>query len=180
VQPRSRARFAALVLLSALGHALLAAGLFGPAIVVRPRMGEFTPVAAALGILDPEETLSIVTSIRRLFDAGEIAIATIIALASIVTPLAKLVVVNRALFDASRGVPITPWLGRTSRLTKYSLIDVLVIAILIVCAKSLPGGTTVSHRWGIWAFSIAATLPWIIARGLAPWEARPRPSQHGA
>jgi uncharacterized paraquat-inducible protein A len=130
-------------------------------------MAELTPVAKALGILEREETLSIVASTRRLFEAGETVIALIIALASIATPLAKLVVVNRALFDAIRSAPITHWLGRTSHLTKYSLIDVVVIAILIVCAKAFPGGTVITPRWGIYAFSIAATLPWIIARGLA-------------
>jgi uncharacterized paraquat-inducible protein A len=165
---RRRALLWILIALSFLGHVLLAAGLFAPSITISPRMGELTKVAAILGILDREETLSIVTSTRRLFDAGEIVIATIIALASIVTPLAKLVVVNRALFDAARSAPVTPWLARTSHLTKYSLIDVLVIAILIVCAKSLPGGTTISARWGIYAFSIAAVLPWIIVRGLGP------------
>jgi paraquat-inducible protein A len=129
-------------------------------------MGELTSVAAALGILEREETLSIVASIRRLFEADEVVIATVIALASIVTPLAKLVVVNRALFDAARSAPVTPWLARTAHLTKYSLIDVLVIAMLIVCAKVFPGGASVSARWGIYAFGVAAVIPWIIARGL--------------
>jgi hypothetical protein len=151
---------------SLLGHALLAAGLFGPSITIRPQMGGFTRVASALGILDREETLSIVGSTRRLFDAGEVAIALIIALASIVTPLVKLVVVNRALVDAARSDQITPWLARLSHLTKYSFIDVLVIGILIVCAKSLPGGTTIDARWGIYAFTVAATVPWIVAWGL--------------
>src|SRR4029079_11595479 len=144
-----------LVALGVLGHLLLAAGLFGPSITIRPRMGDITPVAAALGVLDPEETLSIVSSTRRLYDSGDVVIAAIIALASIVTPLAKLVIVNRALFDAVRAAPITTWLDRTSHLTKYSLVDVLVIAIVIVCAKSLPGGTVISARWGIYAFSLA-------------------------
>jgi uncharacterized paraquat-inducible protein A len=166
VQPRPRLLWL-LVFIGVLGHGLLAAGLLGPSITISPRLGEFTPIAAALGILDREETLSIVKSIRRLFEAGDVALATIITLASIVTPLAKLVIVNRALFDALRSAPITPWLTRTSRLTKYSLIDVLVIAILIVCAKSFPGGTIVTGRWAIYSFSIAAVLPWIIARGLA-------------
>jgi hypothetical protein len=76
------------------------------------------------------------------------------------------VVVNRALFDAARSAPVTPWLARTSRLTKYSLIDVMVIAMLIVCAKAFPGGASVSARWGIYAFAVAAILPWVVALGL--------------
>jgi uncharacterized paraquat-inducible protein A len=163
-----RARLCLLAALSFLGHVLLAAGLLGPCITIRPRMGEFTAVAAALGLLESEETLSIVTSTQRLFDAGHAVIATIILLASIVIPVAKLIVVNRALFDAFRSAPVTPWLARTSHLTKYSLIDVLVIAILIVCARSFPGGTIISPRWGIYAFSMAAILPWVLVRGLAP------------
>jgi Paraquat-inducible protein A len=164
----SRGSLWILVAVAIVGHVLLAAGLFGPAITIAPRMGEFTTVAAALGILDRGETLSIVASTRRLFDAGETVIAIVIALASIVTPLTKLAIINRALVDALRSQPVTPWLARTSNLTKYSLIDVLVIAILIVCAKSFPGGTVITPRWGIYAFSAAAILPWIIARGLAP------------
>jgi uncharacterized paraquat-inducible protein A len=165
---RSRSHLWLLFALAILGHVLLAAGLFGPAITISPRMGEFTRVAAALGILEREETLSIVTSVRRLLDAGDVVIATIIVIASIVIPVAKLVIINRAFFDAFRDDPITPWLARTSHLTKYSLIDVLVIGILIVCAKSFPGGTIISARWGIYAFGIAATLPWLIVRGLGP------------
>jgi uncharacterized paraquat-inducible protein A len=161
-----RARLWLLALLDLAGHALLAAGLLGPALTITPRMGELTSVAAALGILEREETLSIVGSIQRLFEADEVVIGAIIALASIVTPLAKLVVVNRALFDAARAAPVTPWLGRTSRLTKYSLVDVMVVAMLIVSAKAFPGGGTVSARWGLAAFGVAAVLPWIIARGL--------------
>src|SRR5688572_14758820 len=173
MKPGSRGRLALLAALGLLGHVLLAAGLFGPSITIEPRMGALTPAAAALGILDRPETLSIVASTRRLFEAGETVIAVVLALASIVTPVAKLIVVNRALFDAFRSAPITPWLARTSHLTKYSLIDVLVIAVLIVCAKAFPAGTIISARWGIYAFSIAAVLPWIIVRGLAPSRNRP-------
>jgi uncharacterized paraquat-inducible protein A len=136
-------------------------------------MGELTPVGRALGILEGPETLSIFASTRRLFEARETFIAVVLTLASIVIPLAKLVVVNRALLDACRSAPITPWLSRTSNLTKYSLTDVFVVAVFIVCFKSFPGGTEISHHWGLWAFAAAATLPWIIAFGLAPRRAQP-------
>jgi paraquat-inducible protein A len=167
MESRRRSFLWVLVAASLCGHGLLAAGLLAPAITIQPRMGELTSLAAAFGILEREETLSIVESTRRLFQSGDVVIAAIIALASIVTPLVKLVIVNRGLVDALRGAPVTSWLARTSRWTKYSLIDVLVIAILIVCAKSFPGGTAISARWGIYAFSLAAIVPWIVAKGLA-------------
>src|SRR6188472_1995259 len=117
----SRAPLWLLIPLCLLGHVLLAAGLFGPAITITPRMGELTAVGRALGIVERAETLSIFTSTRRLFEARETFIAVVLTIASIVIPLAKLVVVNRALVDACRSAPITPWLARTSNLTKYSL-----------------------------------------------------------
>ena len=165
--PPSRARLWLLAAVAALGHVALAAGLLGPAITIAPRMGSLTPVASVLGLVQQPETLSILASTRRLFEAGETTIALVIAFASIVTPLLKLVVVNRALFDSFRSAPVTPWLARTSHLAKYSLVDVLVIAILIVCAKAFPGGTEVSARAGLYCFGVAAILPWIIVRGLA-------------
>ena len=47
------------------------------------------------------------------------------------------------------------------------MLDVAVIAVLIVAAKGMPGGTAVIPGWGLWAFAVSVLLSMVAGMVLA-------------
>ena len=58
---------------------------------------------------------------------------------------------------------------------KYSMVDVFVVALLVVAAQTLPGGTTIELRWGAYAFAAAALLAIPVSARVARIAAAPPP-----
>ena len=128
------------------------------------------PFCLALGVTLPLmrfETLyvfdsapSLVGIVTSLATDGEFALAVIIALVSILFPLIKLFVIAAE----ATGLPLDPE-GRFSRalpqLARWSLMDVLIVALVIVAAKT-GGIATALSQPGLW-FYLASALLAIIA-----------------
>jgi len=152
----ARARW--LAALNWLCHALLAIGLAAPCMTFVSRMGGATEVARAAGLLPEPATYSVLTGIRTLFENGDVAIGAVLLVFSVVFPVSKLIVVRLALQAAARGDAPPALLRAISAASKYSMVDVFVVALLVVASKSMPGGSRVELEWGTYAFGAAALL----------------------
>lgn len=49
---------------------------------------------------------------------------------------------------------------------KFSMLDVMVIAVLVVAIKALPGGTKIALGWGLFAFAGSVLLSMIASLGV--------------
>ncbi len=125
-------------------------------------------VAFGLGITLPlvhlekfyffSETPSLIELITTLWSEGNIWIAALVASFSIVFPLLKMVIVINAAIDTnSAGFP--RWL---SYLSKWSMMDVLLVALVIFGAKTSGVATAIAQP-GIWFYASAALLSVIAA-----------------
>jgi len=137
---------------------LFALGLFGPAMKIIPSMGKYSVLVK---IIDPTmtepTTFSIMSGIMKLAQGGDWFLAALVFLFTAVMPVAKLTVY----WGLVMGLVHRGALWIASALGKFSMVDVLVIAFLVVVIKGMPGDTTVHLRWGFWCFcaSVILSLP---------------------
>lgn len=139
------------------------------------------PFLLALGLILPlvrfeklyffEETPSLADIIVSLWQDGSIALSLLVALFSAVFPIAKILTV---LYEAARrdNEPGHPAL--MSRfiplLSKWSMMDVLLVALVIVAAKT-SGVASAFTQPGLWCYAGSA-----LTVTLAHWLIQARPS----
>lgn len=151
-----------LAALNWLAHVLLGIGLFAPCMTVTPQMGVYTGLGRWLGIVQDPATYSVFSGVHALLVGSNPLLGAVIFLFSIVFPLSKLVLLRAGLAEPGRGNP-----RLVAALSKYSMVDVFVIALLILAAKSFPGGTEVEIRFGAFVFGAAALISIPVAASLA-------------
>ena len=120
--------------------------------------------AFALGITLPlvrvevmmvfSEEPSLVGMIAGLWNSSDRPLAIVVALFSIVFPAAKLLLLYGAAFAApgTRGLP-----GWFQALAKWSMLDVLLVAIVIFAAKT-SGFAKAFTQPGVWFFTASVVL----------------------
>ena len=162
-----RRRIRALGLTNWVAHAVLGIGLCAPCMTVTPRMGRVEGLARWLGLLDEPRRYSILTGILDLLRGGALAIGAVLLVFSVLFPVAKLIVLRVCLAELSRGGRPGPAHAFATRLSKFSMVDVFVIALLVVASRSFPGGTSVDLEWGTYAFAAAALASVAVALGVA-------------
>lgn len=131
-----RALAALLLLLAAMGFAL----------------GITLPVMRFERLLVFEDTPSILAIIATLFDDGAWALAALVSAVSVVFPLVKLATVFVHAVDPGRD---ERWLRHMGLLSKWSMADVLVVALVIVAAKT-SGLADAAALPGIWFYGGSA------------------------
>jgi len=125
---------------------------------LRPYLLLIAAIAFGLGISLPlvrfeklyffNETPSLLGIIGGLWNDGSMALALVVALFSLAFPVIKMAVA----FDAAVGRAGLPkW---ASMLSKWSLMDVLLVAIVIFAAKTSGLATAVSQP-GIWFYGLS-------------------------
>jgi uncharacterized paraquat-inducible protein A len=66
--------------------------------------------------------------------------------------------------------------GRLFRLAhhtgKFSMLDVMVLALLVIAIKGLPGKSSLRIEWGVWAFAASVVLSLLISLLLHRMDAR--------
>ncbi len=146
---------AALVLASI----LFALGLFAPSMTIVPHFGELT---RAVKIFKPNfdrpQEVSIASGIVTLLRAGEYTVGTVILVFSVLFPLWKLGVLWGGVESVSRHTAASKELLFIEKLGKFSMLDVYVMALLVICIKGLPGGTEVKLNWGLISFCLSVVL----------------------
>jgi paraquat-inducible protein A len=104
---------------------------------------------------------SLVSVVRELYSSGELILATVICLFSIVFPILKLLYLL-ALYSIRHVQPTraADWLKRLSWLGKWSMLDVLVLALVVFYAKATNLADATSMP-GIYLFASAVILTMI-------------------
>ena len=104
---------------------------------------------------------SLLSVVRELYVSGELILATVVCLFSIVFPILKLLYLL-ALYSIRHIQPAraVDWLKRLSWLGKWSMLDVLVLALVVFYAKATNLADATSMP-GIYLFASAVILTMI-------------------
>jgi len=102
------------------------------------------------------ETPSLLGVVRGLWMNGDPGLALLVAAFSLAFPLVKMFTLFEAAFGSGR---FPAWAGM---LSKWSMMDVLLVAILVFAAKS-SGLATAATQPGIWFYAASAALAAIAA-----------------
>lgn len=173
----TRPRLLAVALLLTLATLTLGLGLVGPCMTIVPRMGPFTGWIRALQPhqLQPT-TYSILSGIAAMRQHGNPGIAALLLGFSVVFPILKLSAMTAGAVGLRLGQRPHLAVRLTHHLGKFSMLDVLVIGLLVLAIKGLPGGSEVRLRWGIWAFAASVALSLLVSillHRVRPHHARP-------
>ena len=139
------------ILIAALPVLLFAATLcFG--------LGLVLPIAVFESFLVFSEEPSLVDILSELWREGDWLIALVVALFSVAFPAAKLIVLHLAAYAPER----LHWVERVGVLSKWSMADVLIVALAIFAAKT-SGLAEAATQAGIWFYAAATLLSAIAA-----------------
>ena len=142
-----------------LASLLLGAGLFAPCMTIKPSFGEYSGLVRMLNpALTAPETYSIAYGIVRLYQENHYLLAAIILIFSALFPAWKITVYWIAGCEIESHESHARMVELAAHHGKYSMVDVLVIALLVLAIKGLPGGTEIVLRWGVWAFAASVLL----------------------
>ena len=106
-----------------------------------------------------EETPSLLQVTGNLWLEGEVPLAVLVVLFSIVFPLLKLAVSFHSAFSGKKPS------GWANALAKWSMMDVLLVAILIVAAKTSGLANAVTQP-GIWFYALSTFSIALASSGL--------------
>lgn len=152
-------------------------GLVGPCMTIVPSAGELD---WAVRMFEPDDleprTYSILGGIemlRRSSERGSTLVAVLLFGFSVVFPTLKLAVMAWGTAALRLGTRPHAAVKLTSHLGKFSMLDVMVLGLLVLAIKGLPGDTVLHLRWAVWAFagSILLSLACSIAlHKVRPWR----------
>jgi len=145
------------------------AALAAPLYSVVPGAGELTPWLRAL---KPEAmaqfSQSLSGGIQTLWIGGDFELAALLALFCLVLPMFKFIVMWSGFFQA--GMEKSFWGKVVSGAAKYSMAEALVLVVLLLVVKGLPGGSTMKIEPAAWFFigsailsCVAAVISWACA-----------------
>ena len=132
---------------------------------LRPVLLLLAAIFLGLGLLLPiirferlyffTETPSLVELVAALFRQGDVALSLVVGLFSIVFPIAKLA--GLALQLSGRAGEAGVFRRAMPHLSKWSMMDVMLVAIVIVAAKSSGLAAAVSQP-GLWFYAASAVF----------------------
>lgn len=153
----------AVVTVLLLGSAVgLGLGLIGPCMTIVPSAGKLD---FAVRLFEPTSleptTYSILGGIQALrgsAERGSTLIAALLFGFSVVFPTLKLGAMAWGTAALRLGVRPHAAVTLTHHLGKFSMLDVMVIGLLVLGIKGLPGDSEMHLRWAIWAFAVSIGL----------------------
>jgi len=170
--PSLKVTLLALVVFSACAFS---AGLVLPLFKVEPRADEWTE---ALKVLAPgkmqSKEFTLLGGIVGMWQGGEWGLALILAVFSIVLPLVKLSILT--VEAAAPEVLAEKWRRLMKAAARYAMVEVFVIALLVMLAKGMPGGSRMELGIGTPAF-VLSVLAGLVA-GLIEQRSAVSEEQH--
>ena len=158
-------RAALIRLLLLTSAALLGLGLVAPAMTILTSFGRldgWVRLIAPELLAESETTYSLLGGILRLIREGSPGLGALLLAFSAIFPTLKLAIMahaNERIVAGGRG-GLT--LAFAHHAGKFSMLDVLVLAMLVLAIKGLPGSSELELRWGVWAFG-ASVLTSLVA-----------------
>jgi len=142
-------------------------GVFGPAMTIVPRFGEFTHLMNFVkpGFSSPAK-VSVLDGLRVMYEHGEYAVGILILVFSVLFPIWKLGALWDGVLRASNGDCPSGSLRFIEKLGKFSMLDVYVMALVAIAVKGLPGGSAVELNWALAPFSLSVLLAMYVTKEL--------------
>jgi paraquat-inducible protein A len=147
-----------LVLTSA---ALLGVGLVAPSMTIITTFGRYDSWLRLLApdiIREERSTYSLLGGIVTLIELGNIGIGVLLVAFTCIFPTLKLMLMAWATQTLMAGRRAGRLLSLAHHAGKFSMLDVLVLALLILAIKGLPGSSELWLEWGVWAFAASVIL----------------------
>ena len=144
-----------------LASVLLGLGLVAPCMTIHPNFGAYTSWVQWLKPdLAATTTYSILGGIFELMRGEGPAIGVLLLAFSVVFPAVKLATLWWGLTRVQQGQPGGVALWVTHHAGKFSMVDVMVVAMIVIAIKGLPGGTHITVGWGLFvvAPSVIVTM----------------------
>ena len=116
-------------------------------------LGLVLPIAVFERLFFLEQTPSLIEIIAGLWTGGDYLLALVIGLFSVAFPAFKLLVLQMAAADGANRHLVR----RTGALSKWSMMDVLIVALAVFAAKTT-GLASAAAQPGIWFYGAAAVL----------------------
>ena len=120
--------------------------------------GLVLPIAEFERLFVLTERPSLIGIVAGLWSDGDWLLAAVVALFSVVFPATKLAVLHSAAYAPHRAELVT----RVGFLSKWSMMDVLVVALAVFAAKT-SGLASAAALPGLWFYAVAALLSAIAA-----------------
>ena len=121
-------------------------------------LGLVLPIAIFERLFFLTERPSLLEIVASLWAGSDYFLAIVIALFSVAFPAAKLLVLHMASADGARRNLV----HRAGALSKWSMMDVLVVALAVFAAKTT-GLASAAAQPGIWFYGAAALLSAVLA-----------------
>ncbi len=149
----------------ALSAVFLIVGILYPCMTINPPKDN--KLLDLAGAFDPKmkavkQELSVLGGIKKLYQSGEWFIATLIGLFSIIFPVGKLVLLLWLIYEKDHAKKPRV-MALIDKVSKYSMLDVMIMALLLLCIKALPGNFTVTLNYGLYCFAISLLISFAIS-----------------
>ncbi|WP_184378548.1 paraquat-inducible protein A [Rhizobium sp. BK619] len=135
--------------------------------MIRPVLLVAAPFLLALGLILPlvrfetlyffDRTPSLIEIVVSLWQGGDRLLAAIVALVSIVLPLLKMIGISAEAAGAGGGAGSLFYRRVVPHLSKWSMMDVLLVAIVIAAAKTT-GLADASTQPGLWCYAASSMI----------------------
>ncbi|MBX4991556.1 paraquat-inducible protein A [Rhizobium binae] len=135
--------------------------------VIRPVLLVIAPFLLALGLILPlvrfetlyffDQTPSLVEIVVSLWQGGDRLLAAIVGLVSIVLPILKMVGIAAEATGAGGGASSLFYHRVVPHLSKWSMMDVLLVAIVIAAAKTT-GVADAFTPPGLWCYAASSMI----------------------
>jgi paraquat-inducible protein A len=153
---------------------------FGMALVlplfsVQPAAGRWTGLAKLLASDQFDaRSFTLIGGVLILWRENEQSLAVLMAFISIFLPVLKLLVLWWEIFQVST-LPRN-FISMVRAISQYAMIDVVLIALLVLVIKGMPGGSEVNIQSGAWFFTASVILSLFASRwAFDPKEGGVRP-----
>lgn len=141
--------------------ALLGLGLVAPAMTITTSFGRYDGwlrLIAPEMIREEQVSYSLLGGIVTLFDLGDVALGVLLLAFTCVFPTLKLMLMGWAAQTLMDGRRAGRLLSLAHHAGKFSMLDVMVLALLILAIKGLPGSSELRLEWGVWSFAASVLL----------------------
>ena len=139
------------------------AAMVMPLFTIHPAAGRWTSVAK---LISPEnfraKPITLPDGIASLWNGGEWHLAVLIGALSLALPVVKLAVLW---WEICGFIDLGPGILRFFRAaSRYAMIEVFLIALLVMWVKGMPGGSGISLESGTWCFTASVILSFVASR----------------
>jgi paraquat-inducible protein A len=151
---------AALVLLSCLTFGI---ALVYPLFSIQPAAGRWTGLAKLLASDQfASRSFTLIGGIMTLWKENEHLLAILMGLISLLLPVIKLSVLWWEIFQLS-SLPEN-FLAFVKAASRYAMVEVLLIALLVLVVKGMPGGSEMTIQAGTWYYTASVILSLFVNR----------------